>query len=140
MKDRRFELRLSEKEYQKLVSLAALEPDCQAKRSGKPSLSAYVRKQILRSGDQPVDLVEELKPLSYQIRKAGININQVARRVNAGLWDGRELNEILACQQRMEELLDEILCLVREQQGQEEKEGKTDGDHQDEAYQRVRRE
>lgn len=128
-------MRLSEKEYRQLVFLAARDPDCRTKRSGKPSLSAYVRKHIMRTRDQPEDLMQALKPICTQVRKAGVNINQVARRVNAGLWDGRELAEILASQQRMEGLLDEALCLVREHAGQEEEGGKaTDGNHQDEAH------
>lgn len=140
MKDRRFELRLSEEEYQKLVSLAAIDPDCQTRASGKPSLSAYVRKHILQVGDQQEDLMKKLKPLCYQLRKAGVNINQMTRRVNAGMWEGRELTEILASQQRIEELLDQIFHVISEHQRQEKKEGKTDGDHQDETYKSVRRE
>ena len=84
--------------------------------------------------DQPEKRMEELKLLTYQVRKAGVNINQVARRVNAGLWDGRELKEILAGQQRIEELLDRILCLVSQQAGHTEEGRDAYGHHQDAAH------
>ena len=34
--------------------------------------------------DRPVRLEKELKDLSYQVRKIGVNINQVVAKINAG--------------------------------------------------------
>ena len=34
--------------------------------------------------DRPVRLEKELKNLSYQVRKIGVNINQVVAKINAG--------------------------------------------------------
>jgi len=112
MKDRRLELRLSEGEYGRLCALAASDPDCLMRRSGKPSLSAYIRKHIIWSGRDPDDMRREVRSLTYQVRKAGVNINQAVKNINAGLYDHREIRELLAGQQRMEGLLREISCLV----------------------------
>lgn len=114
MKDRRLEIRLSGKEYDRLYALAASDPDCRMRRSGRPSLPAYIRKHIIWSGRDPDELKRDLRSLTYQVRKAGVNINQAARRINAGLFDGREIKEILAGQQRMEGLLLQICSLVSE--------------------------
>ena len=82
------------------------------RRSGKPSLSAYIRKHIIWSGRDPDDMRREVRSLTYQVRKAGVNINQAVKNINAGLYDHREIRELLAGQQRMEGLLREISCLV----------------------------
>ena len=114
MKDRRLELRLSEKEYDRLYSLAASDPECLMRRSGRPSISAYIRRHIIWSGKGPDDMSRELRSLTYQVRKAGVNINQAVRRINADLFDGNELKEILANQRQMEGLLEQITNLVGE--------------------------
>ena len=119
MKDRRLELRLSKREYDRLYVLAAADPDCRMK-SGRPSLSAYVRRHIIWSGNDPDDLRREIRSLTYQIRKAGVNINQAVRRINADLFDGNELKEILANQGRMEALLYQINTLVGERPNEDE--------------------
>lgn len=113
MKDRRLELRLSEQEYDRLYTLAAADPDCRMK-SGRASLSAYVRKHIIWSGSDPYDLRREVRSLTFQVRKAGVNINQAVRRINADLSTGNEIREILASQERMEDLLHRICALVGE--------------------------
>ena len=119
MKDRRLELRLSQREYERLYTLAASDPDCRMK-SGRPSLSAYVRKHIIWSGSDPYDLRREVQSLTFQVRKAGVNINQAVRRINADLFDGNEEREILANQGRMEDLLHQISTLVSERIGGDE--------------------
>ena len=43
--------------------------------------------------DRPVRLEKELKNLSYQVRKIGVNINQVVAKINAGYGD--EENNII---------------------------------------------
>ena len=110
------EIRLSEKEYDRLHSLAASDPSCVMKRSGRPSISSYIRKRIIRTGRDPDDMREEVRSLTYQVRKAGININQAVKKINAGLYDGMEIRELLAGQRRMETLLTKISS-VRKKEG-----------------------
>lgn len=126
MKDRRLEIRLSEREYDRLYALAGSDPDCRMRRSGRPSLPAYIRKHIIWSGRDPDELRRDLRSLTYQVRKAGVNINQAARRINAGLFDGRDVEEILASQKRMEGLLLQIRSLVSEEISEDDPAGQTD--------------
>lgn len=121
MKDRRLEIRLSGREYDRLYALAASDPDCRMKSSGRPSLPAYIRKHIIWSGRDPDDMKRNVRSLTFQVRKIGVNINQAVRRINAGLSTGREIREILDGQQQVEDLLLQIRSLVSE----ESQEGKT---------------
>ena len=68
----------------------------------------------------------ELRSLTYQVRKAGVNINQAVRRINAGLFDGRETRDLLLNQQRMEDLLLQICSLVSKQINADGYTGQTD--------------
>ena len=54
------------------------------KKGEKANTSAYIRKCIFLQDDDPVSLKKELKTLSYQVRKIGVNINQVVAKINAG--------------------------------------------------------
>ena len=51
--------------------------------------------------DRPVRLEKELKNLSYQVRKIGVNINQVVAKINAGYGnqiDIYNLAKVLKCE------------------------------------------
>ena len=78
------EIRLSEKEYQLLLSKAGNDLETKTKKGDKANTSAYIRKCIFLQDDNPVSLKKELKTLSYQVRKIGVNINQVVAKINAG--------------------------------------------------------
>ena len=80
----RFDLRLTEKEYQLLLAKAENDPETKTKKGEKANTSAYIRKCIFLQDDDPVSLKKELKTLSYQVRKIGVNINQVVAKINAG--------------------------------------------------------
>ena len=131
MKEKVITLRLSKSEYKNLLSLAEEEPDCTMKQSGKPSLSSYIRKCIFYSGDHPENLKKELQSLTYQVRKAGININQAVHWINAGYGDSGKVREILENQRKIESLLAKIHFLMSEDLDGG-KEGEQDGDHKDE--------
>ena len=131
MKEKVITLRLSKSEYKNLLSLAEEDPDCTMKKSGKPSLSSYIRKCIFYSGDHPENLKKELRSLTYQVRKAGININQAVHWINAGYGDSGKVREILENQRKIESLLAKVHFLMSEDLDGG-KEGEQDGDHKDE--------
>ncbi|MBQ6392014.1 MAG: MobC family plasmid mobilization relaxosome protein [Eubacterium sp.] len=131
MKEKVIALRLSKNEYKKLLSLAAEDPECLMKQSGRPSLSSYIRKCIFCSGDHPENLKKEIRSLTYQVRKAGVNINQAVHWINAGYGSEGKLREILENQRRIEELLIKILGLMSGETD-EGRESEEDGDHKDE--------
>lgn len=114
MKGRTVTIRLSDSEYKKLLSLAAEDPDCIMKKSGNPSLSSYIRKQLFYSGNHPENLKEEIRDLNFQIRKAGVNINQTVHRINVGYGGHRQAEQILDNQEKIMSLLARILSAVQE--------------------------
>ncbi|MBR0342821.1 MAG: plasmid mobilization relaxosome protein MobC [Oscillospiraceae bacterium] len=114
MKERRITLRLSGNEYSSLLSMAAEDPDCLMKKSGRASVSSYIRKCIFYSGDHPENLREEIRNLNYQVRKAGININQAVHRINAGKGSRKDIDTICRNQSRIEGLLSRVLDLLQE--------------------------
>ena len=80
-KTRHVDIRLTPQEYDSL----------QKRADG--NLSAFCRRRLLQDascqGNEPY-----LKETAYQIRKIGVNINQIAARINAGICfihDGEEL-------------------------------------------------
>ncbi|MBQ6393062.1 MAG: plasmid mobilization relaxosome protein MobC [Eubacterium sp.] len=114
MKERRITLRLSGNEYSKLLAMAAGDPDCMMKKSGRASVSSYIRKHVFYSGNHPENLKEEIRNLNYQVRKAGININQAVHRINAGIGSRKDIDTICSNQSRIEELLSRILVIMQE--------------------------
>lgn len=140
MKECRIEIRVTRKEYERLKHQAAQDPDCVSKRSRRPLLSAYIRKCTLYTDDRPESLRKEFKNLTYQIRKVGVNINQAAHRINAGIYSFSELEELQKGLKKIETLLDEIRKLMED--GLVAKEGRRfcDGYNKDDAYQRKQRE
>ena len=114
MKEKRITLRLSGSEYNKLLSMAAEDPACLMKKSGRASVSSYIRKCIFHSGDHPENLKEEIRSLNYQVRKAGININQAVHKINAGNSSWKDVDSIQRNQSRIEGLLSQVLDLLQE--------------------------
>lgn len=53
------------------------------KRETKQTL-LHIYGSVFLQEDCPVRLEKELKNLSYQVRKIGVNINQVVAKINAG--------------------------------------------------------
>ncbi len=77
-------VRLTKQEHQYLTE-KAMEDSETLYRNGKKNLSGYIRKCALaESGKSKISLIKEFKRTSYQIRKIGVNINQVAKKINAG--------------------------------------------------------
>ncbi|MFR4360455.1 plasmid mobilization protein [Anaerobutyricum hallii] len=84
MRKRRIDIRLTEKEYELLQHRAANDSETKTKKGSKANTSAYIRKCIFSQEHDSVSLKKELKNLSYQVRKIGVNINQVVAKINAG--------------------------------------------------------
>lgn len=71
-------------EYQEIVRLAERDTGIKRKKTQEKNVSAYIRKCIFDKNDNPAAIKKELRDLSYQVRKIGVNINQVVTKVNAG--------------------------------------------------------
>jgi phosphate uptake regulator len=86
------------------------------------TLSDYVRAVILgsKSVKRKKATCEELKAVAYEINRIGVNINQIARRVNTTREiDIKVLEELSRIEDRLTEILKEILSLKAEPQQEE---------------------
>lgn len=91
---RNFHMVFTEKEFQLLCSLAENDPDTHRKKGNEKNLSAYIRKKIFSGAERPEDLKKELGNLAYQIRKIGVNINQVTAKINSSYVTGNDVKKL----------------------------------------------
>lgn len=83
--------------------------DLREKAAG--NLSAYCRRRILRDEDRKREEKERnLKELTYQIRKIGVNINQVTARINSGFYYPQDAGRLLRQLEEVEGIL-QTVCL-----------------------------
>lgn len=81
-RNRKFTFRLTQEEYEFL-----LERSKQADISGKnyKTLSDFIRESTLeKNGYHSRIIKEQLHDLKYEIRKIGVNVNQVTKKINGG--------------------------------------------------------
>ena len=81
-RDIRYTIRFSEKEWEILEEKIKKEDAWKFKygtKEGSVNVSAFIREEI-----KELAYYRELKNLTYQIRKIGVNINQVAAKINSG--------------------------------------------------------
>lgn len=110
-------VRLTDDEYKNLIK-AASKTDSKALKTkkGKVNLSAYCRDKILRqnklSSIKSDEMIDELR---YQVRKIGVNINQIAKLINAGFGRQSDLDRIIGYQIGLEDKIDEIVKKYEEE-------------------------
>lgn len=82
-------VRLTKAEYQHLQQ--KMEESAALSEGGRrEDLSKYIRKIIFeRTGWKGGWMKAELRNISYQIRKIGVNVNQIAKKINSG-YRGRD--------------------------------------------------
>ena len=82
-RDIRYTIRFSEKEWEILEEKIKKEDAWKFKygiKEGSVNVSAFIREKLFREEIKELAYYRELKNLTYQIRKIGVNINQVAAR------------------------------------------------------------
>lgn len=102
MKDRRITIRFTQEEYDHLLN---------SRDNDKIKISAHLRNIALSNtghSDKRVD--KQLDTLNYNIRKIGVNINQIANKLNADYGDTRDAQYAL---ELMTKLTDEVEELAR---------------------------
>lgn len=74
-------VRLTKNEYDLLLREADKEGYA---KNGELNLSSYIRGRLFSEMLARKNTGKELRELSYQIRKIGVNINQAVKRINSG--------------------------------------------------------
>ncbi len=83
-------IRLTEEEHAYLISRAKQSGSCFS--SGRENLSKYLRDLIFReSRYKDWELKKELRNLNYELRKIGVNVNQIAHKINGNSWTAGDL-------------------------------------------------
>lgn len=92
-------VRLTEKEYRMLEERAKAKSPL---KSGRGNLSGYIRSMILEPEKKSKRDARDLKELTYQIRKIGVNVNQIAAKANSGYFNRDLLLSLKKNQERLE--------------------------------------
>lgn len=113
-------VRISEKEL-RFIKEKAKEENGHHLKNGRMNLSGYIRDCVLeQSGIKKESYKREIKNLSYQIRKIGVNINQVAAKINSGYRGMDAVSTLLENQNRIERELEILLKKLGEENGNHE--------------------
>ncbi|MBO5259030.1 MAG: MobC family plasmid mobilization relaxosome protein [Agathobacter sp.] len=74
---------------------------------GKDDFSTYAREKLLaKSYYQNLRIQREINELRYEIRKIGVNINQIAKKINGGFGTRNDLIVIIKRLDEIEQLMD----------------------------------
>ena len=111
-RDIRYTIRFSEKEWNLLDKKIKADDKWKFKYGAKKSsvnVSAYIREKIFREEMEEIIYYRELKNLTYQIRKIGVNINQVAAKINSG---HRNQDSVFYLQKSLSQVEEEVKKLI----------------------------
>lgn len=89
-------LRLTKEELEHLEKCFAKDKTVCFK-DGKGNFSGFLRALILQNSNyKNINLQKQMKDMRYEIRKIGVNINQIAKKINSGFGTTRDLEEVKA--------------------------------------------
>lgn len=104
MKDRKITFRVTQEEYTLIDEMKKTET--RFTYGGRWDMSAYIRNLVLsQTGKKDVRVDMELKDLNYQVRKIGVNINQIAHRLNSNIGDMRDAEYVVELMKELKAIL-----------------------------------
>ena len=102
-------IRVSEDEYNRLKEIAVETPSGRHK-NGTVNLSGYMRNQVFSiAGIKNAALASNVKDLKYELRKLGVNVNQIARKMNAGIGTDKDIDSLNKKIDEIEQLLERYI-------------------------------
>ncbi len=108
MKEVRVSFRVSHQEHDEIIS--AVE---QHYNDVDGKVSEYIRQKVLHS-DLPIGIDKDIRDLKYQIQKVGTNINQIAKKFNAGFGYETDANDAVEEIRKIEIAFEKLLEIVEE--------------------------
>lgn len=113
MKDRKITFRVTQEEYTLIDEMKKTET--RFTYGGRWDLSAYIRNLVLsQTGKKDVRVDMELKDLNYQVRKIGVNINQIAHRLNSNNGDMRDAEYVVELMKELNVKLEKLTEKIEE--------------------------
>lgn len=90
-------------------------------RNGGVNLPDFIRNHVLeQSGIKKESYARDIRNLIYQVRKIGVNVNQVAAKINSGYRGMDAVSTLLENQNRIEQELEILLKKLGEENGNHE--------------------
>lgn len=105
MKNRIITFRVTDEEYALLTE--------RTKKTGitGENLSEYIRQQVLGE-EYPYQKEKLLRDMNYQIRKIGVNLNQIAARYNSSLYLEQDRRLVLQYMEELKMLLEKTQDMI----------------------------
>ena len=76
-------------------------------KNGRNNFSEYLRVKLLSGTGKKNKIMEnQLSDLRFEVRKIGININQITKKINGGFGTEKDLKEIIFFLQEIEKRLE----------------------------------
>lgn len=109
--------RLTDREYKSLIEMVRGDPEARTKCGAKVNVSRYIRKCIFAPAGSMNDMKKEIKELRFQVRKIGVNINQVAKRINSGYLETNDIASLLESVGKVERLFGKLILKLGDEHG-----------------------
>ena len=107
-----YTIRFTEKERRELEKKIKENDEWKFKygtKEGRVNIAAYIRDVLFRRELEEIRYYRELKNLTYQIRKIGVNINQVAAKINSGY---KNQDSVFYLQKNLSQVEEEVKKLI----------------------------
>lgn len=101
-KTKRISFRITQEQYEKLLK------ETEAAQIPNGNISEYLRRQAELYNQKDLIYWEGMKEIQYQIRKIGLNINQIVRRNNSRLYFKSDKEELVKDLKEIQKLLKEL--------------------------------
>lgn len=107
MKSRKITFRVSEDEYEQILSMQKKWK--QYSYGGKWNLSGFVRALVLSNcGFKDAEKTRMLRQMNYELRKIGVNINQIAHKLNGNIGDPRDAAYVIELMTDLNQTADQL--------------------------------
>lgn len=105
-------VRLSQEEYKHLFYAA--EQSSSKFSSGKINLSSYLRNLLMaKSGFAFAEIEKQNAALIYEINKIGVNLNQMAKKINSGLGTAKDLERLKNFEEELKKTINHYISVAR---------------------------
>jgi hypothetical protein len=107
-------VRMDEKEYAQLLSLAQADEETNTKE-GKAVLGKYIRKCIFDNVRKSTDIRQELSDTKMQIRKANVNLNRIMMHLESNhIYENHFLEELLKELHSLQQSFSKMISILLE--------------------------
>lgn len=108
MKRRKVTVRYTDDEYDTLLTFMDKYYD-----TPEGNVSDFIRKKTLKAG-VPISIDKDIRDLKYQINKVGVNVNQIAKKMNCDMIYSTDVEYVTDEIQNIEKQFTNLIEIVKE--------------------------